>query len=83
MALLAVEGFYKNGKIELTEAPTGIHEAPVMVVFLSRNGQSATAEDPDSREARRQRAFAQMREGIDLGGPPYPKRQELYDRFDR
>jgi hypothetical protein len=24
-----------------------------------------------------------MKEGIHLGGPPYPKREELYDRFDR
>lgn len=84
MALLAVEGFYKDGKIELTEQPTGIHEAPVMVVFLNGNGQPAEAsEDAETREARRQRAFARMREGINLGGPPYPKREELYDRFDR
>jgi hypothetical protein len=84
MALLAVEGFYKDGKIELTEQPTGIQEAPVMVVFLSGNGQrTSEPEDADSREVRRQRAFAQMREGLDLGGPPYPKREELYDRFNR
>jgi hypothetical protein len=35
------------------------------------------------RETLRQQAFARMKEGIHLGGPPYPKREELYDRFDR
>ena len=27
--------------------------------------------------------LAQMEQGIDLGGRPYLKREELYDRFDR
>lgn len=31
------------------------------------------------REAMR-RAIARMEEGFALGGPPYPKREELYDR---
>jgi hypothetical protein len=35
------------------------------------------------RETLRQRAFARMKEGIHLGGPPYAEREELYDRFDR
>jgi hypothetical protein len=84
MAHLAVKGFFKDGKVELTEQPAGIQEAPVMVVFLTGNGQTAAeTDDAETREARRQRAFAQMREGIDLGGPPYPTREELYDRVDR
>jgi hypothetical protein len=40
-------------------------------------------DDPDAREALRQRAFARMREGMDLGGRGYTRREELYDRFDR
>ena len=32
--LQAIEGIYKNGKIELTEVPTGISESRVIVTFL-------------------------------------------------
>jgi len=85
MALLTVEGRYKDGRIELRELPAGVNEAPVMVVFLP--GGSATelarAPDEDTREARRQAAFAQMGQGIDLGGPPYPRGGDLHDRLIR
>jgi hypothetical protein len=33
--LQAVEGIYRNGKVELTEAPQGITEGRVVVTFLS------------------------------------------------
>jgi hypothetical protein len=39
--------------------------------------------EDEEREALRREAFAQMERGIPLGGPPYPKRDELYDRFER
>lgn len=29
------------------------------------------------------RLLARFKQGIPFGGPPYPKREELYDRFDR
>ena len=32
--LQAIEGIYKNGSIELTEAPQGISESRVIVTFL-------------------------------------------------
>jgi hypothetical protein len=53
-----------------------------MVVFLEGSGVHgrSTSVTRSEREVRRQAAFAQMREGLDLGGPPYPKREELYDR---
>ena len=81
MAMMTIEGKYKNGRVELSELPPGIDEASVMVVFLPRN--DVISSDAEERERRRQAAFRQMEEGIDLGGPPYPKREELYDRLDR
>jgi hypothetical protein len=86
MGMLTVHGIYKDGKIELIERPDHIVEsARVLVTFLPANGSpevKKTVEDPE-RETLRQRAFARMKAGIHLGGPPYPKREELYDRFDR
>jgi hypothetical protein len=79
MALLTVEGIYRNGKVELTEIPEGVDQSRVMVVFLN-DGSGRETLAPVEREARRQAAFAQMREGLDLGGPPYPEREDLYDR---
>jgi hypothetical protein len=80
MALLAVEGIYENGRVELAEIPAGVDRSRVMVVFLNDGSEQKTLR-PAEREAHRQAAFAQMREGNDLGGPPYPKREELYERF--
>ena len=34
MPLLTVEGRYKNGKIDLSESPSGLAEARVLVTFL-------------------------------------------------
>jgi hypothetical protein len=86
MALLTVEGIYKDGKVELTERPDHVDEAArVLVTFLPPNGsrENTTMVEGQHRETLRQQAFARMKEGIHLGGPPYPKREELYDRFDR
>jgi hypothetical protein len=80
MALLAVEGIYQNGRVELAEIPSGVDRSRVMVVFLNDESEQKTLR-PAEREARRQAAFAQMREGIDLGGPPHPEREELHERF--
>jgi hypothetical protein len=35
--LQSIEGIYKDGKIELTETPTGINTARVIVTFLDPN----------------------------------------------
>lgn len=38
--LQAIEGIYKDGKIELTERPQGISEGRVIVTFLSTQSSS-------------------------------------------
>ena len=79
MALLTVEGIYKDGKVELAEHPKSVEEsARVLVTFLP-----ASETDPgrvDDRAALRGRALARMREGLHLGGLPYPNREELHER---
>ena len=94
MALVTVEGIYKDGKVELIEAPGGIAEGRrVLVTFLPSDGAASWHSGAETEvawealaethEALRQRAFEDMERGIDLGGPPYPKREELYDRLRR
>jgi hypothetical protein len=86
MSLLTIQGTYKDGKIELAEHPDWLGgETPVLVTFLpaSRPGPTHGLAGDDDREALRQRAFARMEQGLHLGGPPYPRREELHDRFDK
>jgi hypothetical protein len=86
MPLLTVEGIYRDGKVELAENPGQIDDAVrVIVTFLVEECQreGSKVRPVDERETLRQQAFAQMKKGVHLGGPPYPKREELYDRFDR
>jgi len=83
MALLSIEGQYKNGHIDLSEKPAGIEEARVVVTFLPDETQGQVA------ETQRQQAVdwlaGRMEQGFDLGGGPYyRKREEIYDeRFSR
>ncbi len=72
--LTAVEGIYKDGEVELLERPEGLREARVVVTFLP------PASTELSREEARDRMISRMRAGIPLGGAPYPKREEIYDR---
>ena len=72
--LTAVEGIYKDGEVELLERPEGLREARVIVTFLP-----LTPPGP-SREEARNRMLNRMRAGIPLGGPPYPRREEIYER---
>jgi hypothetical protein len=86
MSLLTVEGIYKDDKVELAERSDHVAEAAcVLVTFLPPSGSLAniTAVEGHDRETLRQQAFARMKQGIHLGGPPYPRREELYDRFER
>lgn len=86
MSLLTIEGTYKDGRIELAEPPDWPGgEARVLITFLpgDRSGPTPNAEVDHDREALRQRAFGRMDEGLHLGGPPYPRREELHDRFDK
>jgi hypothetical protein len=88
--LLTVIGVYRDGKVELSRRPEGLAEnASVLVTFLPANGttelgvaaQTADA-DAAARRAAGERFLARLKKGIPFGGPPYPKREELYDRFD-
>lgn len=72
--LNAVEGIYRDGEVELLERPEGVREARVIVTFLP------SASSGLSREEARARMLSRMREGIPLGGPPYPPREEIYGR---
>lgn len=79
MPLLTVLGTYRDGKVELAERPEGVGPtANVLVTFLA--SRAAPAED---RETLRRQAFEDMARGLNLGGPPYPGRNELYDRDER
>jgi hypothetical protein len=88
MMLQTIKGIFRDGKVELTEQPTNVTEARVVVVFLpvEQAAQEQTKLTQDHAEARRaagRRLLALLKEGDHLGGPPYPKREELYDRVNR
>jgi hypothetical protein len=70
--LRSVEGIYRNGEVELFERPQDLQEARVIVTFL--------AKPQTPREELRQRMLTRMREGLALGGSPYPSRDEIYGR---
>ena len=74
--LTAVEGIYEDGEVELLERPEGLQRARVIVTFLL----PPSSEPSREREEARNRMLNRMREGIALGGPPYPKREEIYER---
>ena len=74
MALLALEGFYEDGKIELKEHPAGVRKARVVVTFLP---DSDSAAKETARRAAAARMIARMKEGIDFGGTF--NRTEMYD----
>jgi hypothetical protein len=67
MALLTIEGVYRNGEVELAETPENLPpEARVLVTFLSPLPQEAA-----------ERLLRRMREGIDFGG--HFEREEIYE----
>lgn len=74
--LTAVEGIYEDGEVELLERPEGLQKARVIVTFLPPPPSESSRE----REEARERMLNRMREGIDLGGPPYPTREEIHER---
>ena len=75
---IRVKGVYRNGRIELLETPKGVEETEVVVTFPDT---AVTPGDATAREARRQLAVKRLREGgWNLGGAPYPTRDELHDR---
>ena len=73
-----VKGVYRNGRIVLLETPKGVEEAEVVVTFPDA---AMSPVDATAREARRQSALTRLREGgWNLGGAPYPSRDELHNR---
>jgi hypothetical protein len=83
MALMAVEGLYKNGKVELIETPPGVEEARVIVVFLPAEAAGKAETQATARRAAGERLLVRIKKGYHLGGRPYEKREELYDRLER
>jgi hypothetical protein len=89
--MLTITGVYRGGKVEFAEQPAGVGEdVPVLVTFLPVNQPSQpepTTGADESAAAARRAAGAQLvemlKKGINLGGPPYPRREELYDRVQR
>jgi hypothetical protein len=83
MALLTVEGIYKDGKVEHPELPGTIDSPSQVIVTFLPALKLAVGSDPgvvENRETIRLRVIARMRDGIHFGGPPYPSREELHDR---
>ena len=75
---MTVKGVYRNGRVVLCETPGGVEEAEVVVTFPDT---AILPVDATAREARRQLALKWLREGgWNLGGAPYPSRDELHDR---
>lgn len=73
-----VKGIYRNGQVQLLEKPEGVDGAEVVVTFPDAD---QSAHGSASRQVRRQAALKWLREGgWDLGGSPYPTRDELHDR---
>jgi hypothetical protein len=73
-----VKGIYRNGRVELLTKPEGVNEAEVDVTFPDGAGSSEAAR---AQQVRRQAGLKWLREvGWDLGGAPYPTRDELHDR---
>lgn len=71
--LSTVEGMYEDGRIVLTERPPGVSRCRVLVTFVApAPDQQGSAGD------RRGKLLASLARGLDLGGPPYPSREELY-----
>ncbi len=86
MILPTVEGTYKNGKVELAEMLAGVDGARVLVTFLnpeqSMKPDTATINE-QNRKKFRASVLARMEKGFHLGGSPYLRREELYERIDR
>ena len=73
MALLTVEGIYKDGKVELDRASGPCRsKRRVLVTFLPPNGsrEKTTMVEGQHRETLRQQALPADEEGNPPGGPP-------------
>ena len=90
MALLAVEGIYQDGRVELKEKPEGVEKARVVVTFLPEPAETDTEAKERARQEAVERMLARMREGIDFGGEKFDREEiyeermrQLHERYDR
>jgi hypothetical protein len=82
MPILTIEGVYRDGQVELTERPEGVGAlARVLVIFLPPPAKPGPTPEDLRREAGG-RLLALLGEGLPLGGPPYPSREDLHDRVN-
>jgi hypothetical protein len=73
-----VKGIYRNGEVRLLEKPDGVEDGDVVVTLTNLRTDPAEGR---SQEDRRQRALVWLRGGgWNLGGAPYPARDELHNR---
>lgn len=66
----SVRGVIEAGQIKLPEPLTLVDGTVVEVIITV----------PSASEQARERQRRLLREGLHLGGPPYPRREELYER---
>lgn len=66
----AIRGVVEGGHIRLLE-PVELADGTVVEVKIP---------EPTLSDSARERQCRLLREGIHLGGPPYPKREDLYER---
>lgn len=69
MSLLAIEGVYRDGRVELAEQPDGVQSARVVVTFLPSEEQHGE----EARQAAIARLLARMDAGIDFGGSKFDR----------
>ncbi|GEM_PF-1377509 len=92
MALLALEGVYRNGMVELPEYPREMEGAKVFVTFVmtaemaeaekERKRQAGEDLIKSLREAARDRFFARMDAGINFGGEKFDRNEIYEDRMN-
>ena len=77
-ALPQSAGVLPTTMVEATSVPLheSSHNRRVYVTFVVDSPAAAKSAPADALE----QWLAFLREGVALGGPPYPKRDELYDR---
>ncbi len=73
--LATVEGLFEDGRIILAEKPPGISRCRVLVTFVA-----PVVDEETAAHSMRGKLLATLANGLDLGGPPYPSREELNDR---